>query len=98
MAIAVAFTFNADRRRTRLTRLVVKGVPEGATVTARCSRTCRSLTVTAKRASVSLKPLVAKPLSAGTRITVTVSSPGYVSAVKVLTMRVRRAPAVTDGA
>ena len=98
MAIAVAFSFNADRRRTRLTRLVVKGAPQGATVSARCSRTCRPLTVTAKRASVSLKPLTTKALRAGTRITITVSKPGYVSVVKVLTMRARRAPAVTDGA
>jgi hypothetical protein len=97
MTIALAFNFNADRRRTRLTRLVVQGAPERATVTARCSRGCHSLSVTARRAAVSLKPLLRKPLTAGTRITVTVSKPGYASAVKVLTIRARKAPAVTDG-
>jgi hypothetical protein len=97
MALAVAFAFTADRRRTRLTRLVVKGAPVGATVHARCSRTCRPVTVTARHATVSLKPLIGAPLRAGTRITITVTKPGYVAAVKVLRMRARRAPSVADG-
>ena len=43
---------------------------------------------------VSLKPLVKRALKVDTTVTVTVSKPGASSAVKVLTIRARKAPLV----
>jgi hypothetical protein len=42
-----------------------------------------------------LKPVLKKKLKVGTEITVIVSKPGASSAVKVLTIRARKAPLVT---
>ena len=42
-----------------------------------------------------LTPVLKKKLDVGTEITVTVSKPGATSAVKVLTIRARKAPLVT---
>jgi len=74
----------------------VRGLPAGTTVVARCSKGCARKQVTKRNASraVSLKALVKKALKVGTRITVTISRPGYVTQVKTLTIRALRAPKI----
>ncbi|HET6551438.1 MAG TPA: hypothetical protein VFG79_23425, partial [Solirubrobacter sp.] len=95
--VSLVFGFHSNRRTTRLTRLVVKRVPKGATVKARCKRGCARKKYTKRhaRGTVSLKKLVRhKRLRVGTKITVTVSKRGMRSMTKVLKIRKRRAPSV----
>jgi len=95
-AATLAFTFRAGRRATKLISLSVRGLPAGTTVVARCSKGCAHKQVTKRNASrtVSLKALVKKALKVGTRITVTISRPGYVTQVKTLIIRAHRAPKI----
>ena len=96
--VRLNFAFaNSTRKFTKLTSLVVKDVPRGSTVTASCPKSCakKSFKKTNASRQVSLKPLLRKPLKAGTLITVTVSKPGAVSAVKILKIQRRRSPTVT---
>jgi Bacterial Ig domain len=98
--VVVTLTFSyhdATKRATRISALVVNSVPEGSTVTARCPKGCATKTFVKKNAkgNVSLKALAGKkPLKAKTKITVTVSKPGAVSAVKVLEVQKSKAPTV----
>jgi hypothetical protein len=95
--VSLVFGFHSNRRTTRLTRLVVKRVPKGSTVKARCKRGCARKTYTKRhaRGTVSLKKLVRhKRIRVGTKITVTVSKRGMRSMTKVLKIRKRRAPSV----
>jgi hypothetical protein len=88
---------NSTRKSTKLTHLILKDVPNGSTVTAVCSRSCarKSFKKTKASGTVSLKPLLSKPLKVGARITVTVSKPGAISAVKILKIRPRKSPTIT---
>lgn len=98
IVVTLAFNYTATRRNTRLTTLTVKNVPSGATVRVRCPKGCAKKTFVKRHAhgSVSLKTLVkGRKLKPGTRITVTVSKPGAISAVKVLTIRARKSPAIS---
>jgi hypothetical protein len=100
VTVTLAFGFHgAGRHTTKLTSLVVKSVPVGATVTAVCPKGCAKKRLALRNASgnVSLKALTrAKRLAVATKITVTVSKPGAVSAVKVLTIRKAKAPTVAS--
>lgn len=58
-----------------------------------CSK--RSFVRAGVSGTLSLKPLVKKPLKVKTKITVIVSKPGAVSAVKVLSIRARKEPRIT---
>jgi len=98
VVVTLTFSFHdANRKTTRISALTVNSVPAGATVTASCPKGCAKKTLVKKNAkgNVSLKALAGrKPLKRGTRITVTVSKPGAVSAVKVLTIQKSKAPTV----
>ena len=93
----MAFDYKARLRNTRFARLVVKGVPKGATVTATCPRGCARKRLVKRNASgnVSLSALVTKPVAVGRVITVVVARPGEVAAVKRLKIRSRKGPLVT---
>jgi Bacterial Ig domain len=100
--VVVTLTFSyrdANKKSTRISALVVNSVPAGSTVTARCPKGCAKKTLVKKNAkgNVSLKALAGKkPLKVKTKITVTVSKPGAVSAVKVLVVQKSKAPTVTS--
>jgi hypothetical protein len=93
--VTLSFDYkNATKRFTRLTRLVVKNVPKGATVTATCKKGCAKKSFVKRNASgtVSLSKLIGKRLKAGTVIKVVVSQPGKVSATKTLKIRAGKRP------
>jgi hypothetical protein len=96
IVVTLAFNFTSNRTATRLRSLVVKNVPSGSTVAAKCRRGCSAKSVAKKRArgKVSLSKLIRKPLKVGTKITVVISKRGFGSAVKTLTIRARKAPLV----
>jgi Bacterial Ig domain/Bacterial Ig-like domain len=97
IVVALTFVFHdANKKTTRITKLVVSSVPAGSTVTARCPSGCakKSLVLKNAKGTVSLKALAKKPLKAKTKITVTVSKPGAVSAVKVMQIQKGRAQTV----
>jgi hypothetical protein len=90
IVVTLAYNYAAGRKRTVVTRLLVKDVPAGATVRARCAKGCARKQIVKRdaRGAVALTRLITKPLKAGTVIRVTVSKPGYIAAVK--SFRVRR--------
>ena len=96
--VALGFGFTSTARATKLSGFVVKGVPAGAKVTVLCPRGCAKqhfAKVIPAGGRVLLKPVLRKRIKVGTEITVIVSKPGFGSAVKVLTIRARKAPLVT---
>ncbi|HEX6021766.1 MAG TPA: Ig-like domain-containing protein [Solirubrobacter sp.] len=99
IVVTLAFSFsNATSKSTKLTRLVVKNVPAGSTVTAKCKKGCAKKSFTKKNASgqVSLSALIKKKrLKVNTTITVVISKPGMGSAVKILKIRARKSPKLT---
>ena len=97
LVITLGFTYSARRHTTRLKSLTVKDMARGGTVSARCARGCSRKSLVkrnVKSSKVSLSALVRKPLKVGTKITITATAPGTIGAVKTLTIRSRRAPAV----
>jgi predicted phage tail protein len=98
IVVTLTFSFHdANKKTTRISALTVNSVPAGATVAASCPKGCAKKTFVKKNAkgNVSLKALAGKkPLKRNTKITVTVSKPGAVSAVKVLTIQKSKAPTV----
>jgi hypothetical protein len=96
--VTVTFSYHGDNRRsTKLSSLVVNSVPKGATVTAVCPKGCARKRLVVRKPSrrVSLKRLTgAKHLKPTTKITVTVSKPGAIAAVKVLEIRSGKPPTV----
>jgi hypothetical protein len=94
--VTLAYQYRSTRTRTRLTRLVVKHVPRGSTVTARCPRGCARKSYRKLRAhgTVSLRPLIRRSLKPRTTITVTVSHTGFTSTIKRLEIRKRHSPRV----
>ena len=96
--IAAGISWNVTRRgaRTRFDRLLVRGVPGGATVEVRCSgkrgacprRTFR----TTLAGDVRLRPFVGRYMPAGTRITVLITKPGAIGKRVVYTLRRGRNP------
>ncbi len=55
----------------------------------------RALVLRRKHGTVDLKSLIRKPLRAGTKLRFVVTKPGTIGAVKVLTVRKRKAPTIT---
>jgi hypothetical protein len=95
--ITIGFTYSAGRRVTRLKSLTVKDMARGGTVSVRCARGCSRKTLVkrnVKSSNVSLSSLVKKPLKVGRKITITATAPGMIGAVKTLTIRRHKAPAV----
>ena len=86
---------------TKFTKLQIKAVPIGATVTATCTapkgRKCPAKSFRKKNAfgTVNLRKWVNKKLAAGTRLTVTVTKPGaFIGAVKTLTVAKKKTPGI----
>jgi len=98
IVVTLTFSFHdANKKTTRISALTVNSVPTGATVSASCPKGCakKSLVIKNAKGNVSLKALAGKkPLKVKTKITVTVSKPGAVGAVKVLEVQKRKAPTV----
>jgi hypothetical protein len=103
--VRLSFGFKAFTRFTKLTKLVVKGVPPGSTVRATCKvkkRKCpgkarKPFTKRRARGTVSLnKRYKGVRLPVGTRITVKVTKPGAIGAVKILEIRKRKEPRVIE--
>jgi uncharacterized repeat protein (TIGR02543 family) len=99
--VTLAFFASAKKGSTKFTTLQVKNVPFGATVNVVCKgRGCPSglkgKGFTKKNAfgTVSLAKFIKKPVKAGSVITVTVSKPGAINAVKVLTVRAAKKPLI----
>jgi hypothetical protein len=95
--VQVAYVWRPVGASTKLSRLVVKHVPRRATVKATCVRGCsrRKLVRRAAHGTVSLKRLVRHRLAPGTRISIVVSRPDRVAAIKTLTVRAHRRPKIT---
>jgi hypothetical protein len=96
IVIFLRFDKSATRTSTRFKYLRVTDVPRGATVTARCPKGCsrKSYTKRNARGTVSLKPLIRKRLKVRTTITVTVTRPNEIGAVKILKVRPRKDPSI----
>ena len=96
LSATLSWNGKAGTRTTRFTRLRVR-IPKGAEVTATCARGCsrKSLTTSkAKRGYVSLNAFIRRPWKVGTKIIVTVTQPGFIGAVKILTVRRRDDPTI----
>ena len=97
IVVTLGFSFASFPKATKVSNLVVKNLPAGATVTVKCPKGCAKKTFKKAKVSgqLSLQAIAKKPLKLGTKLTVIVSKPGFSSAVKVLTIRARKAPLVT---
>jgi streptogramin lyase len=106
IVVSLSFDFKAFKRFTTLTRLQVKKVPRGSTVKATCAKKkkkkCpgkarKAFTKRRARGTVSLKKrFVGVRLPVGAAITVKVTKPGLIGAVKILRIRKAAAPRVSD--
>jgi hypothetical protein len=97
LTVTLSFFAHATARSTRLTRISVTGVPAGASLVATCAgKGCpRKRTFKSTRSgSVALTPF-RTTLRPGAKITVRVTRPGTIGAVKVLTIRRKKAPLIT---
>jgi hypothetical protein len=99
--VTVAYFAKAAKKTTKFTTLQVKNVPLGATVTVTCKgRGCPSglrgkgFVKTNAFGTVTLAKFIKKALRTGNRITVVVSKPGAISAVKVVTVRASKKPLI----
>jgi hypothetical protein len=99
--VTMAFFASAKKTSTKFTTLQVKNVPLGATVAVTCKgKGCPSglkgKGFTKKNAfgTVTLAKFIKKPLKAGAVVTVIVSKPDAISAVKVLTVRAAKKPLI----
>jgi hypothetical protein len=100
--VTLAFFASAKKSSTRFTTLQIKNVPFGATVNVTCKgKSCpaglRRKGFGKKNAfgTITLAKFIKKPLKAGNVITVTVSKPGAINAVKLLTVRAAKKPLIT---
>jgi hypothetical protein len=101
LVVTLAFFSTVKRRSTKFTTLQVKNVPINATVTVTCTgKGCpkglkgKGYTKRDAFGTVSLSKFIKKPLRAGDKVTVTVSKPNAISAVKVLTVRSAKKPVI----
>ncbi|MDA0181474.1 hypothetical protein OJ997_14310 [Solirubrobacter phytolaccae] len=99
--VTLAFFVKAGKRTTKFSSLQVKNVPLDATVKVTCAgKGCPSglkgkgFTKTKAFGTVTLAKFIKKPLRAGDKITVTVSKPNAIAAVKVLTVRAGKKPLI----
>jgi hypothetical protein len=100
--VTMAFFSTAGKKTTKFTTLQVKNVPLGATVTVTCKgKGCPSglkgKGFTKKNAfgTVTLAKFIKKPLKAKDVITVIVSKPNAINAVKIMTVRASKKPLIT---
>jgi hypothetical protein len=82
------------KTHTRLRALVVKGIPDGATVVAKLGKK-RVIKRNLTGGRLSLKALIGKPIKVRAKLTVTITKPGMVQQVLTLKTRARRNPSVT---
>jgi hypothetical protein len=96
LVVTLAYFARASARSTRFSSLQVRGVPSGATVVVTCKGAGCPKRFTKRNASgtVSLAALIKRPLRAGVTLTVTVSKPGSISAVKVVEVRRSKPPRI----
>jgi hypothetical protein len=99
--VTLAFFASAAKKTTKFTSLSVKNVPLGATVTVTCKgkgcpKGLKGKGFTKKNAfgTISLSKFIKKPLKAKDVITVVVSKPNAIAAVKVLTIRASKKPLI----
>jgi hypothetical protein len=102
--IIVVLAFDApviNARATVFDQLLVKEVPADSTVVATCKpprgKKCpaKRLTKVGARNQVKLSKWVKRKLAPGTKLTVNVTKPGTIGAVKVLTVRKAKRPSIT---
>ena len=100
--VTLAFFASAKKTSTRFTTLQIKNVPFGATVNVTCKgKSCPSglkrKGFTKKNAfgTVTLAKFIKKPLKVGNLITVVVSKPDAINAVKILRVRAAKKPLIT---
>jgi hypothetical protein len=89
------YAFTRTSKATMFTSLLVRNVPAGAKITARCKGggcAKKAFRAVAKSNSVSLKPLTRRKLKVGAVITVVVTRPGMVSRTIVVTVRKGKDP------
>jgi hypothetical protein len=102
VVVTVAFFAAAKKSSTKFTTLQVKNVPFGATVSVTCKgKGCPSglkgkgFTKTNAFGTVTLAKFIKKSLKPGDVVTVIVSKPGAINAVKVLKVRAAKKPLIT---
>ncbi len=91
------YAFTRTRSTTVFTSLVVRHLPRGALVRARCKGggcAKKKFAAVAKSDSVSLKTLVRRRLKIGAAITVEVTKPGMIARTIVITVRKGKDPAL----
>jgi hypothetical protein len=100
--VVLSFGFKSTKRTTKFTKLQLKNIPFGATVSATCKgsscpKALKGKGFVKKHAfgTINLKRFVKQPLKKSTTITVIVSKPGAINAIKVLKIRSAKAPTVT---
>ena len=100
--VTLAFFASAKKTSTRFTTLQIKNVPFGATVNVTCKgKSCpaglKRKGFTKKNAfgTVTLAKFIKKPLKVGNVITVVVSKPDAINAVKILRVRAAKKPLIT---
>jgi hypothetical protein len=103
--VALAFTYASFSDRTVLGRLILKGVPKGATVRATCKlgkhrcagKAGKAFVKKRAKRTVNLSKRFANvDLKVGSKITVKVTKRGRIGIKKVLTIRARKAPKITS--
>jgi hypothetical protein len=93
MRVTLAYDYQVHKRSTRFSRLVVKSVPSGSTVTVTCTKkACKRYIKHHARGAVALKRVIRRPIKAGAAIRVAVAHGGYITAVKRLTVRAGKRP------
>ena len=102
LIVTVAFFASASKKSTKFSTLQVKNVPLGATVTAVCKgKGCPSglkgKGFTKKNAfgTVTLAKFIKKAFKVGDTITVVVSKPNAINAVKIVKVRAAKKPLIT---
>jgi hypothetical protein len=95
----VSFAYDPPGTSTRLTRLQVKNLPAGSTVTLTCTgKGCArglkkpGFTKAGAAGTLSLAKFIKRPFKAGVRLTVVIANPAWLTTTKVLTIRSRKAP------
>ncbi len=98
--VDIRFAVRSSARATIFTKLAVKDIPKGSKVTARCAGRgrCNVRRFVRRKAAgrVVLRPFVGKPIGVGAVIDVRVTHKGSIGAVKLIRIRARKAPAITD--
>lgn len=102
VVITLSYFADAGAKASRFKSLKIRNVPLGATATVTCKGAgCPSglkgkgFTKTNAFGAIDLKQFIKKPLKAGVTITVIVSKPNAISAVKILKVRKAKAPSIT---